>query len=78
MRRLATRAYFLLIRIDCQLNGLTGGNPQETISCRVGRASAAGCKIAWVVDCILDEMFFWEKDHCGQSLRRHEEKRKST
>lgn len=61
------KAYFLniLISADQFINTLCGGNPDETISSRVGKRRDAAEKFFARV---IDKLFFWQKDHTKNSI----------
>lgn len=67
----------VLTAFDQLGNALTGGDPDETISSRLGKAwrgdyGPLGKKLAkpfrWVVNCV----FFWQKDHTGSHIEEDE------
>ena len=61
----------LLISLDQFVNAITGGDPDETISSRVGkRRDAAERFMAKVVN----RIFFWQKDHTTESIEHDEGK----
>lgn len=65
----------LLISIDQFVNTLFGGDPDETISSRMGRAIRKNecflCKgICWFLS-------FFDKDHCAKSVEKDEGKDES-
>lgn len=65
------KEYFwnILISVDQSLNTLFGGNPDETISSRAGKAAEEGR--AW--GCYLCKVLDWfDKDHCINNIERDE------
>ncbi len=54
-----------LVAFDQFINALTGGDPDMTLSGRMGRAVAAGrCKLCRVVCWLLDKV---DSDHCARA-----------
>lgn len=66
------RRYFwnVLLGLDQFLSVLTGGDPDETVSSRVGKAAAAGSPagkaLAWCIDAIFGT------GHCQRSIEADE------
>jgi hypothetical protein len=63
------KRYFInaLIGLDQFINALFGGDPDMTLSGRMGRAVAAGrCKLCKVVCWVLGKL---DKDHCARANR---------
>lgn len=61
----------LLIALNQGINTLLAGDPDETISSRVGRASRAGKRWARIAERIIDRLFMWLGEapgHCGRSI----------
>lgn len=59
----------ILIALDQFMNALCGGDPDETISSRIGKRRDAAEKFwAWVVD----KLFFWQKEHTKHSIEPDE------
>lgn len=61
----------LLIAADQGWNAALGGDPDETISSRVGRGALAGSRLARTAERIIDALFFHltgERDHCRNSI----------
>lgn len=55
----------VLIGVDQLINSICNGNPDETISSRLGRRrDSAEQFFAWIVD----KLFFWDKDHTKNSI----------
>ncbi len=61
----------LLIAADQGVNTVFGGNPDETISSRVGRGALKGDRLALYLERIIDG-FFWiirrELNHCRNRI----------
>jgi len=60
-----------LISLDQQINTLCGGDPDETISSRLGKRRDKREK-RWAV--IVDKLFFWQKEHTKESIEEDEGK----
>lgn len=60
----------ILIALDQLLNTILFGDPDETISSRVGkRRHLRGWKqLSW----LIDKLFFWEKYHTENSIEKDE------
>lgn len=61
------KQYFwnLLISIDQFFNALFGGDPDETLSSRMGKHARTGCKFCGAVCWMLDKV---DKDHCEKAI----------
>lgn len=59
----------LLISIDQLGNTIIGGDPDETLSSRAGKAYHNGVK--WPKK-FVNSLFFWQKDHCEDSIEHDE------
>ena len=58
----------ILITIDQAVNTVLAGDPDETLSSRMGKHLDT-CKICRVVCWVLDHtIFFWDKPHCINSI----------
>lgn len=55
-----------LIAIDQAVNTAFGGDPDETISSRLGKARNTSRAAAFFAD-IVDKLFFWDPNHCKKS-----------
>jgi len=68
------KRYFLnvLIAFDQLLNALLAGDPDETISSRMGKYVARGRGFIPCVLCKLLDAVFREKDHCKNSIELDE------
>ncbi|KAF0235363.1 MAG: hypothetical protein FD177_117 [Desulfovibrionaceae bacterium] len=66
------KRYFwnVLLGLDQFLSVLTGGDPDETVSSRVGKAAAAGGLIGLALERCLDAVF--GKGHCRESIEADE------
>ena len=65
------RAYLfnIMVGIDQLGNVLIGGNPDETISSRIGRAALAGKAWAVPIEKLINALFwFAERDHCRNAI----------
>lgn len=61
----------LLISFDQHANCWLGGNPDETISSRVGKAACQDKRWALICAALIDWLFlrlFGERDHCLMSI----------
>jgi hypothetical protein len=58
-----------LISLDQLLNTLLGGNPDETLSSRMGKRARKGDKFAKCFCSVLD---VFDKDHCEKSIENDE------
>ena len=61
----------LLIGFDQFVNAVTGGDPDETISSRVGKRRDAAERF---MAPIIDKLFWWDKDHTKTSIEHDEGK----
>ncbi|WP_395459835.1 hypothetical protein ACHMW5_35780 (plasmid) [Azospirillum melinis] len=70
----------LLIAVDQLVNALCAGDPDETISSRLGKArrgdfgprmAAATAPIRWLVDAVF-RVVFRQPDHCARSIEEDE------
>lgn len=70
------KQYFrnILIGIDQLGSSLLGGDPDETISSRVGKWAATGSRLGRAVECFID-FLFW-KGHCKECIEPDEGKNK--
>lgn len=70
---MSARSYWirLLIAVDQLGNTLTGGDPDETISSRVGKAAVAGSKWGLRAEAVIDWLF-WE-GHCRECIEADED-----
>ncbi|PUB82387.1 MAG: hypothetical protein DBP02_15145 [gamma proteobacterium symbiont of Ctena orbiculata] len=69
------KKYFrnVFVAFDQLFNALTGGDEDETISSRLGKARRNGSRFATVICWVLTHVFFWEKgDHCARSIEEDE------
>lgn len=56
----------VLIAIDQLGNAFANGNPDETISSRVGRAAVAGKRWGMILERVIDWMFW--PGHCREAI----------
>lgn len=68
--RLERYFWNVLLGLDQFLSVLTGGDPDETVSSRVGKASAAGSRIGHLLEICLDAVF--GAGHCRTSIEADE------
>lgn len=64
----------VLIGFDQLGNAIVNGNPDETISSRVGKAAEKGGRRAIVVEAAINLLFSFrgERHHCANSIERDE------
>lgn len=61
--------YNLFVSLDQLLNTILLGHPDETLSSRLGRTIDKEKYIfVRVLRKLVDLLFFWEKDHCKNSI----------
>ena len=60
----------LLIALDQLGNTICCGDPDETISSRVGRAAVKGKRWALLLERAINTLFFFDPDHCRSSIER--------
>lgn len=63
----------IFIAFDQFINALIGGDPDETLSSRAGKAARKNNKIACIFCKMLD---FFDKNHCEKFIEMDEGKRK--
>lgn len=63
----------ILIGIDQLINTICGGNPDETISSRVGKRRD---KKERFFAGVIDGLFWWEKDHTKNSIENIKDRHK--
>ena len=68
--RLERYFWNVLLGLDQFLSVLTGGDPDETVSSRVGKAAAAGSQTGRLLECGLDAVF--GAGHCRGSVEADE------
>lgn len=72
MRGLYQYVYNLAVALDQLVNTLTGGDPDETISSRVGKSQANGRILGHVFAVIINALFYvldgFRWDHCKRSI----------
>lgn len=57
----------ILVAFDRLLNTIFGGSSLETISSRLARYRNEN-KLALYISKLINKIFFWQKDHIGESL----------
>lgn len=72
MEKLKTYFWSVMITIDQFFNTLLGGDPDETISSRMGKKSRESCPVCYRI-CKWLNVF--EADHCAKSVERDEGRR---
>lgn len=65
LERIAAYYVRVLVSLDQLGNTLLNGNPDETISSRVGRNAIQGDRWALVAEFVINLLFFWMKDENG-------------
>lgn len=58
----------ILILIDQTVNTLLGGDPDHTISGRVGYHATLGKPWALKAEKWINNIFFWQEDHCKEAV----------
>jgi hypothetical protein len=61
----------ILISIDQFINTICLGDPDETLSSRVGKARDKN-EVFWAR--VINKIFFWQKNHCKESIEPDEGK----
>ena len=66
------KRYFwnILLGLDQFLSALTGGDPDETVSSRAGKAAVAGSRLGRLLEMGLDAVF--GAGHCRRSIEPDE------
>ena len=65
----------ILIAIDQLANALLAGAPDETLSSRAHRMRVKGQPVwGWAAGAI-DQLFFWQADHCQTAFMRELQRR---
>lgn len=59
--------YNVLITLDQLINSLLLGDPDETLSSRLGRVFPD----SWIV-WFVDQLFFWQSNHCHKAIESQE------
>jgi len=73
MTKLKTYLFNLLISVDQLANTVAAGNPDETISSRMGKAIREGRCVGCYITCRILHMF--DKEHCLKSIEDDENDR---
>lgn len=76
---LVARAYGfnLFVLVTTAINTLTGGDPGETLSSRLGKGKLSGKPVHTLLSRVVDlafEMLFNQRNHCVQSIQPDEGK----
>ena len=58
----------LLIAMDQFWNTVALGDPDETISSRIGRGAIAGYRLALICEAVIDAMPWFGPGHCRRSI----------
>lgn len=69
------RALNILIGLDQTGNAAFGGNPDETLSSRVGKAAEQGKRRAVIIEAVINLAFAivaGQRHHCAASIERDE------
>ena len=61
----------ILISISQLFNTILGGDPDETMSSRIGKRARKGCKVGIFLSCFLN---IFEKDHAKKAIEEDEGK----
>ena len=67
----------VLLSIDYYGSSVTGGDPHDTISSRLGKAQEAGSRISWLAEMVdyVDLVLFTKKpNHCKRSIRHNDDR----
>lgn len=67
-RRIGRYLFNLLILLDQAANTLLGGDPDHTISGRVGYHATLGKPWALKAEKWINAIFFWQEDHCKKAI----------
>lgn len=62
----------VLIAIDQLFNTVLGGDPDETISSRLGKAARTGSTKAKVACWLIGKVFFHNTRHCSEAIEEDE------
>ena len=60
--------YNVLLAIDRLFNALTGGDPDETVSSRLGKLARAGSLRAKVACWLIGRLLFHDTGHCSEAI----------
>lgn len=63
--------YNILIGVDQLANAILGGDPDETMSSRIGKGARQGNKFCILLSKFLD---IFEKNHCKEAIEEDEGK----
>ena len=82
-RRIGRYLFNILILADQTVNTFLGGDPDHTISGRIGYHATLGKPWALKAEKWVNAIFFWQEDHCKKAIewcivrRKLREERKS-
>lgn len=76
---LIAKAYLfnIFVLVTTTINVITGGDPGETLSSRMGKGKLKGKPVHTLLSRVIDlafEMIFDQRDHCVRSIQRDEGK----
>ncbi len=63
----------VLLALDKLLNALFGGDPQETVTQRLGKMASLGSLRATVACWVIGKVFFRNTKHCADSLEEDDD-----
>lgn len=67
----------IILALDCLANAVLFGWSDETLSSRAHRTSVDGKIFGKFFKPIINFLFFWQDDHCGQAYLDDLERRKN-
>lgn len=76
LKRFKRYRWAFYIAQDQAVNAILGGNPDVTVSSKVGYMAEQGSKTAKAMAVVIDFLFYvavGQKDHCAESIERDEE-----
>ena len=68
IRKIWRYIFNILVWLDQGLNTLLGGDPDHTISGRVGYHATLGKPWALKAEKWINALFFWQEDHCKKAI----------
>lgn len=74
--RIGNYTYGLWIGQDQLINAVHGGNPDVTVSSKIGYMSEKGSRTAKAMESVVDWLFYKavkQENHCKESIERDEE-----
>lgn len=75
LKKISRWAKRVMIALDQLCNAIAKGWPDETFSSRCWRGAERKNRLWCVLRCVVDFLFFWEKDHCRLSYESERERR---